>query len=149
MDIRLEALTSATLEAGPYRIDRLPFRPEESGVLGPPFRYFLPDLEHVQRETLLHALADALEFPGYYGVNWDAAFDCLTDRDWAAGAVVTIQMKIAPEAVVDEAALTALIDLIGDACSFWSDREVTLYFLILSPREDLASLSGLPTLRLV
>jgi RNAse (barnase) inhibitor barstar len=31
------------------------------------------------RETLLHALYQACELPGWFGFNWDALLDCLSD----------------------------------------------------------------------
>lgn len=34
------------------------------------------------REALLDACATALEFPGWYGRNWDALADCLRDLSW-------------------------------------------------------------------
>jgi hypothetical protein len=32
--------------------------------------------------ALLQALAEAFAFPGYFGRNWDAAVDCLSDLSW-------------------------------------------------------------------
>ena len=34
------------------------------------------------KATLLRACADALAFPPYFGRNWDALADCLTDLSW-------------------------------------------------------------------
>jgi len=34
---------------------------------------------------LFDALAKALRFPGYFGKNWDALNDCLTDLAWLNG----------------------------------------------------------------
>ena len=31
------------------------------------------------REELLRGIADAMEFPDYFGMNWDAVIDCLRD----------------------------------------------------------------------
>ena len=44
-----------------------------------------------EKEEFLTACADALEFPDWFGHNWDALADCLTDLTWAtsmAGYVV-------------------------------------------------------------
>lgn len=34
------------------------------------------------KEELLDSLADAMEFPGYFGRNWDALSECLRDLSW-------------------------------------------------------------------
>lgn len=33
------------------------------------------------REDLLRGLAEAMRFPDYFGMNWDAVIDCLRDLD--------------------------------------------------------------------
>ena len=35
----------------------------------------------LDKETLLEALDEALQFPDYFVHNWDSAWDCLTDSD--------------------------------------------------------------------
>ena len=35
----------------------------------------------LNKETLLTSLAKACDFPSWFGHNWDAAWDCLTDSD--------------------------------------------------------------------
>jgi ribonuclease inhibitor len=43
-------------------------------------RKFVLDGNTVESRTALHdALARGLAFPDWYGGNWDALFDCLTD----------------------------------------------------------------------
>lgn len=37
--------------------------------------------ERLNKETLLSSLAKACNFPSWFGHNWDAAWDCLTDSD--------------------------------------------------------------------
>jgi RNAse (barnase) inhibitor barstar len=43
------------------------------------------DAAHVRdKEGFLDQIAKALHFPGYFGRNWDALNDCLTDLGWLA-----------------------------------------------------------------
>ncbi len=35
----------------------------------------------LNKDTLLTSIAKACEFPDYFGYNWDALWDCLTDSD--------------------------------------------------------------------
>lgn len=36
------------------------------------------------KTTLLHALYQSCQFPAYFGFNWDALLDCLSDFGWHA-----------------------------------------------------------------
>jgi len=47
---------------------------------------------------LLKSIACGLAFPSYFGENWDALIDCLSDLSWLT----------APEAVIDHVALPEL-----------------------------------------
>lgn len=38
--------------------------------------------DHASGEDVLHQLGSALKFPIWYGANFDALFDCLSDPDW-------------------------------------------------------------------
>lgn len=43
------------------------------------------------KDDLLRIIAEALEFPAYFGNNWDALDECLSDMSWApAGAYALI-----------------------------------------------------------
>ena len=41
----------------------------------------IPIEEQLDKETLLSSLAKACDFPSWFGHNWDAAWDCLTDSN--------------------------------------------------------------------
>jgi RNAse (barnase) inhibitor barstar len=44
------------------------------------------------RSGFFQAIASSLHFPDYFGRNWDAVYDCLTDLNWlpAAGYVLVL-----------------------------------------------------------
>lgn len=75
------------------------------------------------KQALLEVLAAALQFPDYFGVNWDALYDCLTDLDPARepGVVIEIQGlgKFARTAPGD---LSRAIETFSDAARFWRER---------------------------
>jgi RNAse (barnase) inhibitor barstar len=44
---------------------------------------FRIDIGHARgKEDFLSRVAEALSFPDWFGANWDALNDCLTDLDW-------------------------------------------------------------------
>jgi len=68
------------------------------------------------RDTLLHALYQACELPGWFGFNWDALLDCLTDWYWhpAAGhALVFRDLGLLEESSPDVA--DDFLDVIDEA----------------------------------
>lgn len=87
----------------------------------------------LNRETLLAALAEALRFPDYFGHNWDAAWDCLTELEWRPGKPRVIRLTIGEGGRVDEAALEDFLELMDEACRYWARRGRVLCVLIAAP----------------
>jgi len=67
--------------------------------------------------------AAALEFPAWFGGNWDAFFDCLADLGWrpSRGHVLVFENTAAMRRHAPEALDTALA-ILGDAAAAWSER---------------------------
>lgn len=89
LDARLRDLT----RAGPY------IAPPDLGALvkaakKADLRLLRVDLKGVRdKQGLLTAIATALKFPEWFGDNWDALEDCLTDLSWlkARGYVLLLE----------------------------------------------------------
>lgn len=89
---------------------------------------FVVDLAGAEdKSTLLERTAAALNFPTWFGHNWDAWFDCLTDLAWIArtpGYVLLLRharelQRSAPE-VLDTALAIA-----EDVARVWKGRGVS------------------------
>ena len=72
---------------------------------------------------LLERAAAALVFPDWFGDNWDAFYDCLTDLGWreAAGWLLVFEntddlRRHAPEA------LDTAVAILADAAAAWAAR---------------------------
>lgn len=100
----------------------------------------------IDRAGLLAALGESLAFPDYYGQNWDAAWDCLTELDWPAAQLLAIRLPIAADRTVNEAELEIFLELMADACQHWAAQGRALCLLVESDRPDLACLRELASL---
>lgn len=65
---------------------------------------------------LLSALGWALEFPDYYGANWDALEECLNDMSWREGAIA---LRIEHADALGPELLSILVDIFTDAGESW------------------------------
>lgn len=64
------------------------------GALHNGFEVFRVDLAHAHnKEEMLEAIGKAMDFPEWFGANWDALLDCLADLGWrpAEGYVVILE----------------------------------------------------------
>ena len=75
----------------------------------------------------LGRIAAALGFPAWFGDNWDALYDCLTDLSWRPGQgwVLILEnahdlRRVAPQ-VLDTA-----LAIMGDAAVAWGERGLPL-----------------------
>ncbi len=77
----------------------------------------------LDKTEFLARIAAALGFPGWFGHNWDAFFDCLTDLSWrpALGYVLIIEHATELQASGPEVFDTALA-ILGDAATVWQAR---------------------------
>jgi RNAse (barnase) inhibitor barstar len=100
------------------------------------------------KQTLFADLARLFDFPDYFGKNWDALTDCLSDLNWLdpqPQRIVLIWKQ--PLALYDastEDFLTALRVLNAVIDRWWS-RNVMFHALLEDPIQALP-LSGLPLL---
>ena len=85
------------------------------------------------KERLLKAIAEALGFPQWFGHNWDALEDCLTDLSWreAPGYVLLFEN---PEPGDD---LGVLIDIVHSAAEFWAGRGKPFFAVFIDPQRSL------------
>ena len=77
------------------------------------------------KDELLARIGAALEFPDWFGANWDALFDCLNDLQWlpAPGYVLVFENagslgETAPED------FDALCEILNESAVAWGRRGV-------------------------
>ena len=100
------------------------------------YECFCTDLSGAyDKAGLLEKTAAAMSFPGWFGQNWDAWFDCLTDFGWqpkATGYVLIMRHAQALKQAAPEAFDTALA-ILDDAAKVWGNRGVVFRAFIDIP----------------
>jgi hypothetical protein len=85
------------------------------------------------KETLLHGIYQAGMFPAYFGFNWDALSDCLSDFSWfpyTKGIILVLQNAALLEAR-DNDSLVTLKEIIIEVATLRLSRELVPVFLLV------------------
>jgi hypothetical protein len=90
------------------------------------------------KDRLIAGVAAALQFPAWFGGNWDALEDCLCDLSWmpAAGYVLLLEGATAAP-LVDRG---TLVDILAAAAASWAERKCPFFAVFLDGGADLPSL---------
>ena len=94
--------------------------------------YFEVDLKAVKsKETMLDWIGRELSFPDYFGTNWDALYDCLTDMEWkpAPGYVIMLNQFEKFSEKCYEDAETAM-DIFTAAALHWKKKGYPFYIIL-------------------
>ena len=84
------------------------------------------------KEALMERVARAMEFPRWFGGNWDALEDCLSDLSWppvsqAGGHVLLIEG--AANLAADDRGI--LLDVLASAAASWVERKRAFFAVLL------------------
>ena len=110
------------------------------------FAIFVVDLGPVtNKESLLAALGRAMAFPDWFGHNFDALFDCLTDLAWrpAEGYLVLLEHCDGVHSQAEEDFVTAL-QVFDQAANEWREQGVPLWCLVDMQADGIAWLPSGP-----
>lgn len=83
------------------------------------------------RRPVFEEFSRALAFPDWFGRNWDALEDCLTDLSWleAGGYVLLFE---------GDAASDMLVDVLRSAAQFWAAHDTPFFAVFVDPHKRLA-----------
>jgi hypothetical protein len=90
------------------------------------------------KEALLQRIAAALQFPDWFGGNWDALEDCLTDLSWAPAAGYVLLFEDAGRLPADDRRI--LVDVLAAAASHWSQRGTPFFAVFVDAQAALPAL---------
>ncbi len=88
-----------------------------------------------ESSEVLARLAEQLYFPDWFGQNWDALTDCLTDFSWreAEGYVLVLE-KLGDFRAAGDDDFDTLIEILSDASASWSVLGIPFWaFLVQEP----------------
>jgi hypothetical protein len=101
------------------------------------FTFFRLDLQGTGgRQRFLKVAADAFQFPEYFGENWDAFADCLTDFAWckAKGYVLLIEnMESFADTSPEDMSIAR--GIFEDAAGHWK-KQGTPFFVVFAKRRE-------------
>ena len=86
------------------------------------------------QQALFERMAKALDFPDWFGRNWDALEDCLGDLSWRGGSGHVLLFESFPRG--DE--LGVLLDVLRSSAEYWAGRGRPFFAVLLDPRRELA-----------
>lgn len=89
------------------------------------------------KAAFLCAAGRLLRFPPYFGSNWDAFEECLTDLSWleTEGWLLLIENLDSFRENAPEELATAR-DILDAAAAFWKEQGVRFFVAIVSARQD-------------
>ena len=82
---------------------------------------------------LFSAMARALSFPDWFGANWDALEDCLSDLSWRSAAGHVLVLRAYPQGD----ALGVLIDVLRATAEYWAGRKRPFFAVFVDPQKKL------------
>ena len=80
----------------------------------------------ISKASVLDWLAESFEFPSYFGNNWDAAWDCLSEVAWNPQQPITVYLTSAQATEVDPDSFAQLLELLSDAAEQWQGLVIYL-----------------------
>ncbi len=135
-DLSIEAIIRGHAAPQIYRLDAdLPLAMLAGQVAAAGGELFELDGELMSETAgLMAEFARVLRFPAYFGKNWDALSDCLTDLSWfddtRSHFVVAIDHW-------DYCASPILQEILQETVTLWADSETPLYVLLRSDQVNI------------
>lgn len=140
----LEARLPDSAHAGPY------LAPSDLGALGRAVRKAGLKLVHIDlsgvhdKQHLLDTVAAAFRFPEWFGGNWDALEDCLTDLSWdKAGGYVALFEHAGDLAKLAPHELATAVEIFESVAEYWDEQDRPFWTLFAGISTPVAGIKPL------
>ncbi len=95
--------------------------------------FYLDGQEIYNKEIFLRKTAEAMKFPAYFGFNWDAFEECITDLTWCpAKEYVLIYERPDVFAHTDPSQWQIAIEILHSAEEYWGATDTPLNVFLLN-----------------
>jgi hypothetical protein len=96
-------------------------------------RLLVAKIPFAEKEKLLKNIAAALALPDWFGHNWDALEDCLTDLSWREAPGYVLLFEDAKPG--DD--LGVLLDILRSSAEWWAGRGKPFFAVLVDPERAL------------
>ncbi len=119
--------------SGVYRLaDDAPIKELEKLAKQYKYAFFLLDGAGIEdKERFLNRAATVLRFPDYFGNNWDAFEDCLTDMSWheTEGFLILYNhFEVFADHAPDQFKIA--LEILRDSADYWRDQRKPLFVFL-------------------
>ena len=98
------------------------------------------------RAGFFQEIAHVLSFPDYFGRNWDAVYDCLTDLTWLPATGYVLILDGFEQFATDEPEQWDIgLKVLREACAFWQPLTRSMFALLYGPSELAPGVPPLPS----
>jgi hypothetical protein len=98
------------------------------------------------RAGFFQEIARALQFPDYFGRNWDAVYDCLTDFNWLPADGYVLVLDGFDHLAMNEPGQWEIgLKVLREACAFWRPLSRPMYVLLGGSGELAPGVPPLPS----
>lgn len=129
---KLLAILNGELSPGLYRvttdvnIDELSSLCQEYGFQ----LFYINGKDITSKAEFLQAAAETMNFPDYFGDNWDAFTDCISDLSWlSAAGYILLYTQPDNFANNDPSEWSIALDVFQEAVEYWRETDTPMYVL--------------------
>lgn len=145
MSLRPDALQEILINPannGVYQLPSSAFEAVRDAAAAEGLIYYACDLiEATKGEAVLESLAKALNLPEYFGNNFDALYDCLTDLTWQHTSASVIALSgVDTLYACDVEGWETLLSVLASAAEYWQGEETPFWVFIDMDADGLAHL---------
>lgn len=95
--------------------------------------FYLDGKEIENKETFLRKTAEVMKFPAYFGLNWDALEECITDLAWCpAEEYILLYERSDIFAQADSTQWQIAIEILHSAEEYWESKDTPLNVFLLN-----------------